>query len=143
DQGLIEQSPVLQILEERCDRGISHLCVCTVDLDILVAVPRLSVTKINLHHAYAAFHQTPGHKAAAPETVITIFGAKSLFLRSDVEHVRRLGLHAESHLHGLNTRLELWVPAGSVQFHSIQPIYEIYLMTLGARVQAPVVNILN
>src|SRR6184192_4053857 len=29
DQGLIEQSPVLQILEERCDRGISHLCVCT------------------------------------------------------------------------------------------------------------------
>src|ERR1051325_7992073 len=115
----------------------------TVNLDILVAVPRLSVTEINLHHPHPAFHQTASHQTAAAETDFTIFWPKSFFFRPDVKHVRRFGLHPESHFHGLDARLELGITAGLVQTHPVQLIYEIDLMTLSARVQVLVVNKLN
>ena len=98
-----------------------------VDQDVVVVVPRLAVTVIDLHHADAFLDQTASHQAAASEIVIAVAGAHGFGLLGDVENFRRFGLHAEGDLGGLDGGFELRVRAFALDVDLVQLAQQIEL----------------
>ena len=71
-------------------------------VNVLVAVPRLGVAEIDLHHAHAAFDQSAGEEASAAEIVVPITLVSSGRLLRQVKSLRGFHLHPERHFHRLD-----------------------------------------
>ena len=68
-------------------------------------VPGLSVSEINLDHAYASLGQPQSHQASAAEVAVPVACAGRLALLGQIENVRHHRLHLIRHLVVLDGRL--------------------------------------
>ena len=109
DDGFLEESGGFQIIQQRGNRPVRLESQLAVNQDVVVIVPGLHVSEIDLHHANATLHQTPRQQAPSGEITLSITGAGGFALLAEVESFQGLGLHTVSDLHRLDTRFKLQV----------------------------------
>ena len=80
-----------------------------VDLDVVVAVPRLAVAVPDLDEAHALFEQPPRGEQLPALHVVAVQGSDSRRFARNRKDVGRLHLHAVGEFVGLDPRLQLGV----------------------------------
>src|SRR5206468_7461474 len=92
EQRFVEQPARLQILNQRGDRPVGGMGKLGMDADVIVAVPRLEITKVYLRDAHAALHHAQRHQTAAAEFVIAVASHGCRGLLAEVEYIGSFGL---------------------------------------------------
>ena len=113
DQGLVEQAPALEVLEQAGDRlihGAAGLGV--VRLDVGVGVPLAARAAVDLNEPDAALDQAASQQAEPADgfgrrVVQAVEGARLGGLAGQVDGLGGLGLHAEGQLIALDPGVEL------------------------------------
>ena len=124
-QGLIQQSPLLQVLQQRRDRLVGLVAPLAVLLgDIFVGVPAAA---IDLDVADTPLHQAAGHQAPSSHGLLDLVveAVHFLDLVGLAVDVHRLGhgeLHAEGQLVILHAGQQVLVAGVGLQVGSVQPI---------------------
>src|SRR5262249_42549897 len=107
DERFVEQAAALEIGEQRGNRLIGFSAVQLVGLvELALGVPVLVLvpaTRVDLHEAHATLHEPACQEAALAELlgsriVEAVQPARFLGLLSQIDGLRRVGLHAESQL---------------------------------------------
>src|SRR6185295_9794378 len=110
--GLLEQAAALEVTDQSSGRTV-HVGGAALELagDVAVIVPGLVSVVVDVDVAHAAFDQTAGEQASVAEGGGAVLFADGSGLFAHVEQVRRLRLHAEGRLQGLDAAFEVGVVA--------------------------------
>ena len=117
--------------------------VAVVDLEVVVAVPRLAGAVPDLHEPHAALDQPAGDENLPGLHAGAVHVADVLRLAADVERLGRLGLHAEAELERLDAGLERGVVLPRLQVAGIEPLQQVELLALLRQRDAVVADVLD
>ena len=118
-QRVVPQPAGLQILDHGCEGLVRILGVHLVRHDVAMRIPWIALGVIDLRHPNALFDQ-PTAVRQPRATARAVQLQRGLGFLADVEHFRRLGLHAVGDFHGLDHRLDLRIgPVASMRIFSI------------------------
>ena len=99
--------------------------------DVVVVVPRLTISVEDLNHPNTPFDQSTGRKATVGEFTFAVGIAGRLCLLIEIEDILGLGLHSECHFQGLDPCLERVVATSSLfEVHLIDLLEQIELLAL-------------
>ena len=101
-----------------------------VALDVVVVIPGLARAVPELHEAHAPLEQPARDQRLPAVHMIAVGGAEVLGFLAEVEGIRRLELHAEGQLEGLDARLQPRIAAPRVLVLEIQVAQQIELPPL-------------
>ena len=114
-----------------------------MDADVIVAVPRLEITKVYLRDAHAALHHAQRHQTAAAEFVIAVASHGCRGLLAEVEYIRRFRLHAERDFHGGDAGFQLRLMSYAIHIGAIQFTHQRKLPFLISRAETAVADVLQ
>ena len=114
-----------------------------VDLEVVVAVPRLALAVPDLHEAHAALDQPAGDQNLPGLHAGAVHVADVLRLAADVERLGRLGLHAEAKLERLDAGFERGIVLPRLQVARVEPVQQVELLALLRRRDAIVADVLD
>ena len=132
-QGLVEQAPLLEVLEQGGDGPVGlHPPLLVLSRDVLVGIPAAAV---NLHEAHAALHQAPGHQALACHGLADLVVEAIHFpnlpgFAVEVQTFGNRGLHAEGQLVVSHAGQEIGISGMDVQVGSIELVQQLQILFL-------------
>ena len=126
-QRLIEESTLLEIGHQRRDGLIYRAGRVLVTHDIGVVIP---AGVDDLHESHALLHQAPRGQAGAADPLVSVAGEDGGAFFAGVEHIRRLGLHAEGDFHGLHSRFQLRCSIQPIDVGLVQVTNQVQLLEM-------------
>ena len=135
DEGLVQQSPGLEILDKGGDAlvaGIRKGLVSSRDI-AMAGIPGDVVSADGvgeLDAAHPSFHQTAGDQAALGVFAVSIEVPGGLGFLLDIEDIRNGKLHAEGHFHCFDASFQSLVTFATLKVHFIEHGQEVGLLAL-------------
>src|SRR5262249_25487733 len=108
-----------------------------------MAIPGLAVSEIDLDDAHATLHKAESHQTTSREVPLPVTLSCCLTLLSDIENVRRLGLHSISNLHGLDGRFQLRLARSFFEVNTVEFVEQFKLPPLLCEAEPLVPDVLD
>src|SRR6056297_452489 len=108
---------------------------------VLVRIPRLARSVVDLDVAHAPLHQPAGDQGLATMQRFAVQLADLGWLLMDVESVNGFALHAEGQLHRFDPRIELRIALALLLMPMVQLLDQVELMTLLDGTEGLVLNV--
>ena len=113
NDGFVKKSACLQVFDQRGERLIGILARLAVHFNVEVVIPRIALGVVYLDHAHASFNQARRSETTSRGATFAVHLDSRLGFLANVEHIRRLGLHAKGCFHRVDSRLQLRIGSSS------------------------------
>ena len=144
NESVLEQTPLFEVADQSRDRHVTFPGESTmVDLDVVVAVPRLASSVPHLDVPHATLDKSPRDQNLPRLSSRSVRILNVLRFARDVERLGRFHLHSVGQLEGLDPRFQLLVVLPFLQVLSVELLKQIELSTLLGPTDSRVADILD